>query len=204
MAIAGTLGLLPLWVTTEIEIHRGRSITWLLTKFFPDKKERSKIKVDDVISNVMAALITRCEDNFSRRTVENIVCKVFRRHTKNNSDGLFHDILLPKQNLYSVNQNVVQIMSADGKSIKNSKHPLLHMVPFHGRYISLEELHDQIPNSWPGWEAKVSELGRRFLDGLFDSARGEYPNTKFELDRSIASNQWLSEKFRITEKRMLT
>jgi hypothetical protein len=152
----------------------------------------------------MAALITRCEDNFSRRTVENIVCKVFRRHTKNNSDGLFHDILLPKQNLYSVNQNVVQIMSADGKSIKNSNHPLLHMVPFHGRYISLEELHDQIPNSWPGWEAKVSELGRQFLDGLFDSARGEYPNTKFELDRSIASNQWLSEKFCITEKRMLT
>ncbi len=99
MAIAGTLGLLPLWVTTEIEIHRGPSIIWLLTKTFPDKKERAKIKVEDVILNVMAALTTRCEENLSRRTVENILCKVFRRYTKNNSDKLFHNILLPKQNL---------------------------------------------------------------------------------------------------------
>jgi hypothetical protein len=133
VAIAGTLGLLPLWVTGEIEIHRDHSITWLLTKFFPDKKERLKIMVDNVISNVMAALTTRSEDNFTRRTVENIVCKVFRRYTKTNSDALFHDILLPNQSLYSVNLNEVQIMSADGTSIKNLKHPLLDMMPFQGR-----------------------------------------------------------------------
>jgi hypothetical protein len=204
VAIAGTLGLLPLWVTGEIEIHRDHSITWLLTKFFPDKKERLKIMVDNVISNVMAALTTRSEDNFTRRTVENIVCKVFRRYTKTNSDALFHDILLPNQSLYSVNLNEVQIMSADGTSIKNLKHPLLDMMPFQGRYISLVDLHDQIPKSWPGWDAKVSGLGRLFLDGLFDSARGKYPNTAFEMDHSIASNQWLSEKFRLTEKRMLS
>jgi hypothetical protein len=56
--------------------------------------------------------------------------------------------------------------------------------------------------AWLG--SHVSGLGRRFLDGLFDSARGKYSNTKFEMDHSIASNQWLSEKFRLTEKRMLT
>jgi hypothetical protein len=136
------------------EIHRGHSITWLLTKFFPDKKERLKIKVDDMISNVMAALTKRSEDNFTRRTVKNIVCKVFRRYIKTNSDALFHDILLPDQSLHSVNLNEVRIMSADGISIKNSKHPLLNMVPFQGRYISLVDLHDQIPKSWPGWDAK--------------------------------------------------
>ncbi len=153
------------------EIHRGHSITWLLTKLFPDKKERLKIKVNDVITNVMATLTTRSEDNFTRRTVENIiVCKVFHRYTKTNSDALFHDILLPNQSLYSVNLNEVRIMSTDGISIKNSKHPLLNMVPFQGRYISLVDLHDQIPKSWPGWDAKVSGLGRLFLDGLFDSA----------------------------------
>jgi hypothetical protein len=203
VAIGGTLGLLPLWVTSEIEIHRGCSITWLLTKHFPDKTERAKIKVDDVISNVMAALRTRCGDNLSRRTVENIVCKVFRRYTKNKSDALFSDILLPNQNLYSVNQNHVRLMSADGNSTKNLKHPLLHMVPFHGRYISLEELHQQIPKDWPGWEPKVSGLGRQFLDGLFDSDRGKYPDPKFEMDQSISNNQWLSDKFCTTEIRML-
>jgi hypothetical protein len=37
VAIAGTLGLLPLWVTSEIEIHKGQLMNWLLSKFFPDK-----------------------------------------------------------------------------------------------------------------------------------------------------------------------
>jgi hypothetical protein len=44
VAIAGTLGLLPLWVTSEIEIHEGCSLNWLLTKLFTNKTERSKIK----------------------------------------------------------------------------------------------------------------------------------------------------------------
>jgi hypothetical protein len=66
VAIAGTLGLLPLWVTSEIEIHKGRSMNWLLSKFFPDKNVRSKSKVDDVISNIMAALKTRSDNKYSR------------------------------------------------------------------------------------------------------------------------------------------
>ena len=204
VAIAGTLGVLPLWVTSEIEIHKGRSITWLLTKFFPDKQERTKIKVDDVVANVKAALTTRCDTNFSRRTVENIVCKVFRRYTKNKSDAWFHDILLPQQNLYSVKQKAVQVMSVDGNSTEMLKHPLLHMVPFHGMYISLEELHQQIPNDWPGWEPSLSGLGRHLLDGLFDSARGNYPEPNFEINQPTVNNRWLSDKFCITERRMLT
>jgi hypothetical protein len=126
VAIAGTLGLLPLWVTAEIEVHRGRSITWLLTNLFPEKKERLKIKVDDVISNVMVALTTQCEDNFMRRTVENIACKVFCWYTKNNRDALFQDILLPKQNLYSVNQNEVRVMLADGRMRNLSRTRNIH------------------------------------------------------------------------------
>jgi hypothetical protein len=75
----------------------------------------------------MAALKTRCVGNFSRRTVENIVCKEFRRYTKNQSDALFNNILLPKQNLYWVNQDQVQVMAAHGKYAKKTKHLLLHM-----------------------------------------------------------------------------
>jgi hypothetical protein len=54
VAIARTLEVLPSWVTSDIETHRGRCITWLLTNVFPDKKERSKIKVYNV-PNVMVA-----------------------------------------------------------------------------------------------------------------------------------------------------
>jgi hypothetical protein len=40
ITIAGTLGLLPLWVTSEIEIHKGRPLNWLLTKTCDNKMER--------------------------------------------------------------------------------------------------------------------------------------------------------------------
>jgi hypothetical protein len=107
-AIAGTLGILPLWVTTEIEIDKtGRSFEWLLTKFFDNERERSSIKPDDVISNLLAALKTRFVGDFSRRSVENIVCKVYRRHTKSKTDRRFFDILYPNQNLYSVHANII-------------------------------------------------------------------------------------------------
>jgi hypothetical protein len=58
VAFADILGLLPLWVTSEIEIHKGHSLTWILTKFFPDRMERSKIKVGNITSSIMAALKT--------------------------------------------------------------------------------------------------------------------------------------------------
>jgi hypothetical protein len=116
VAIAGTLGFLPSWVTLEIEINKeGRPLKWLLTKFFGDKTEGKKIKVDDVISNIMAALKTRYETDVTRCSMENIVCKVYRKYTENNSNSLFFNILIPDQNLYSVQGNYVQVTSADGE-----------------------------------------------------------------------------------------
>jgi hypothetical protein len=204
VAIAGTLGLLPLWVTTEIEIHKGRSLNWLLAKFFDDKKERSLIKSDDVISNIMAALKTRYAGEFSRRTVENIVCKVFRRHTKNLSDGLFYDVLIPNQNLYSVHKNQVRIMSADGKSTCKQRAPLLNMIPFGGSYITLKELRTHLPTNWPSWEPSVAGLGRPFLDRLFDLRRDAYPDLPFEVKTKVTKNRWLLDKFGVTETRLLS
>jgi hypothetical protein len=204
-AIAGTLGILPLWVTTEIEIDKtGRSFEWLLTKFFDNERERSSIKPDDVISNLMAALKTRFVGDFSRRSVENIVCKVYRRHTKSKTDRRFFDILFPDQNLYSVHANIIRIMSADGKRTHKRKGPLLNMVPFKGNYISLEELRSHIPASWTGWERSVTGLGRDFTQGLFGRKRDSYPDFPFELhEEGIPKNRWLHEKFAETEARMM-
>ena len=129
VAIAGILGILPLWVTSEIEIRKGHSLQWLLSKCFPDESG-TKIKVDDVILNIMAALKTRNTGDFSRQKVENIVCKVFRRYMKYESDRLFFDILVPDQNLYSVLGNHVQITSANEKEKKKRKGALFQMLPF--------------------------------------------------------------------------
>ena len=204
VAIAGTLGLLPLWVRTEIEIHKGRSLKWLLTKYYPNKSVQSKIKVDDVISNVAATLKTRNTCDFPRRIVENIICKVLRRYMKNNTDELFYDILLPGQNLYSVLPNHVQVVSADGKSIRKTRGALLEMIPFGGSYISVLDLQKRLPNNWPGWELTVSSLGGTFLDGLFDTKRGEYPEFPFGLNEGNSRNCWLAQKFAATEKRLLS
>jgi hypothetical protein len=205
VAIAGTIGLLPLWVTTEVEIHnRSRPMNWLMTKFFDNPKERSQIKADDVIANLTAALKNRYTGNFSRRMVENIICKLFRKYTKNQSDTRFHDILLPEQNLYSVYENLILVMSADGKKTVKTKTALLPMVPFDGSYISLAELHNKIPKDWADWDPQVKGLGRTFLEGLFESRRGEYPKLSFDLNKKIERNHWLSDTFVVTEKRMLS
>ena len=152
----------------------------------------------------MAVLKTRYTGTFSRRMVENLLCKVFRKYTKVQSDTRFHDILLPKQNLYSVYENLILVMSADGKKKLKSKTSLLTMVPFEGSYISLAELHDKIPNDWPDWDPQVKGLGRTFLEGLFESRRGEYPKLPFDLKERTKRNHWLSDTFVDTEKRMLS
>jgi hypothetical protein len=205
VAIAGTLGFLPLWVASEIEINKeGRPLKWLLTKFFEDKTERKKIKVDDVISNIMAALKTRYETDFTRRSVENIVCKVYRRYTENKSDSLFFDILMPDQNLYTVQANYVRVTLADGESKQKIKGSLLSSVPFHGSYVNSKELHSHLPKDWPGCDPKISTLGRGFLEGLFDTRRGVYPELPFEVSKRWTTNSWLSDKFVETERRLLS
>jgi hypothetical protein len=204
VAIAGSLGLLPLWVTTEIEVHKGRAMKWLLEKFFPNEKERKRIKLDDVISNIMGALKTTTGCEFSRRTVENIICKIFRRHTRNRSDGLFWDILVPDQNLYSVQGNAIHVRSSNGELIHKTKGPLLSLVPFRGSYITLQELRAHIPKNWPTWDLTVASLGSAFLEGIFDPRRGEYPEASFELNQRCARNRWLSDKFAATERRLLS
>ncbi len=98
-----------------------------------------------MISNVVAALKSRYPTTeFTKRTGENIICKVYRIHTKNKSDGKLFDILIPYQNIYSVQGNYVRVMSWDGKSNTKLKGSLLSSIPFGGSYISYK---NYFPNS---------------------------------------------------------
>jgi hypothetical protein len=94
-------------------------------------------------------------------------------------------------------------MSWDGTTTHSLKQPLLSSVPFGGTYITMKELHTQLPNTWPGWEPNISGLGREFLDGLFDTRRGSRPEFTLELNPTVTRNTWLMERFISTEKRML-
>jgi hypothetical protein len=124
------------------------------------------------------------------------VCKVFRRHTKNNTGA--------QTALYSVHGKTVQVMSTDDQLQYKTKGPLLSMVPFRGRYISLKELHTHIPKKFEGWEGTVKSLGRPFLEGIFDSTRAEYPKSQFQPSQRCSRNRWLSDKFAATEKRLVS
>ena len=44
--------------------------------------------------------------------VENIVCKVYQKNTKNHINDLFHNLLVPGQNLYTVEQNHVHVRNS--------------------------------------------------------------------------------------------
>jgi hypothetical protein len=204
VAIAGTLGLLPFWVTAEIELHKGRSVNWLLSKFFEDKKQRMKIKVDDVIANIGAALKTRFGGSFPLRMVENIVCKVFRLHTKNKMDELFCDILVAFQNLYTLDRYHVHVTSIGDNVSKTIKGSLLPMIPFRGKYISSAKLQQQLPDDWQGREPKIKNIGGRVLKGLFDKHRGEYPAHPFQLKQTKIKNKWLSNQLVLTKLRLLS
>ncbi len=194
---------------STIELDMGRTMKWLLTRFYPDEKERATIKLEDIISNLMAALTTRNKGFFSRQMVENIICKVFRQQNLKKSDKQYFKVLFPGQNLYLVQQNYVRVMSADGKQTYKAKHPLLEKVLFWGKYITTKELRMRIPESWPGWDPTVNTLGWSFLAGIFDSSRDEYPQTKFDRkcqfdfeDRSTRNIE-LYKSYKFTQARLL-
>jgi hypothetical protein len=56
VAIVGTLGLLPSWVTSKIELHKGHSVNWLLNKLFLDKTKVLKVKVDAIFAKHMHSI----------------------------------------------------------------------------------------------------------------------------------------------------
>jgi hypothetical protein len=151
----------------------------------------------------MAALRTRYASDFTRRLVEIIVCKVYRKHTKNNSDSLFWH-LDTESKIYLVHGKNVWVLSLDGKSEQKMKGVSLSTVPFCGSYISSKELHTHIPKNWPGWEPTASTLGRCFFNGIFDSWQGDYPESPFELSHRCSRNHWLSDNLADTKKRLLS
>jgi hypothetical protein len=95
-------------------------------------------------------------------------------------------------------------MSADGTKMHKMRGALLQMVPFGGAYITVQELQKNILDNWPSWGPTVLSLGRIFLDRLFETQQGDYPDLPFHLNETRTRNCWLSEKFTDTERSLLS
>jgi hypothetical protein len=99
LAISSCLGLLPAWVRDEIEVSpSSRYMKWLAEEYH---LIMSRETADQITESLAIVLQKRFGGYFSKRMVENILCKVYRRRTNNKSDEKFWDLLFPRQMLFS-------------------------------------------------------------------------------------------------------
>jgi hypothetical protein len=98
LGISSCLGLLPAWVRGEIELSpSNRSAKWFLEKFnLPSNIET----VEQITENLRHALSTRYGITVTRRTGENILCKIYRLRTESTSDSSFFDLAFKGQMLF--------------------------------------------------------------------------------------------------------
>ncbi len=98
LGISSCLGLLPSWVRGEIEVSPScRYMKWFLSKFdLPSDADT----VEQIIENLRNALTSRYGVSFTRRTLENILCKVFRMMTESQSDKRYCDLSFKGQMLF--------------------------------------------------------------------------------------------------------
>jgi hypothetical protein len=107
LGIGACLGLLPSWVRDEIEVSgSSRYMKWFLSKFdLPNGADT----LDQITETLRHALSTRYQFPFSRRMVENILCKVYRIATESNSDNRFCDLAFAGQMLFKTESKGLRV-----------------------------------------------------------------------------------------------
>jgi hypothetical protein len=87
LGICLCLGLLPSWVRDKIEVvPSSRFMQWFLLEKF--KLPSNAETIEQITENLRHALSSRYGISFTRRMVENVLCKVFRNGTGSNSRAL--------------------------------------------------------------------------------------------------------------------
>ncbi len=99
LCICSCLGLLPSWVRGEVEVaSSNRYMQWFLSRF---KLPATADSMEQITETVRHALSTRYQIPFSRRKVENVLCKVYRTRSGSHSDKKFCDLVFPGQMLFT-------------------------------------------------------------------------------------------------------
>jgi hypothetical protein len=99
LGICSCLGLLPSWVRGEIEVSpSSRYMQWFSSRF---NLPTSRDSMEQLAETVRHALTKRYQTPFSRRKVENVLCKVYRSRTGSLSDKKFCDLVFPGQMIFT-------------------------------------------------------------------------------------------------------
>jgi hypothetical protein len=113
LGMCSCLGLLPSWVRTEIEVWSGsRYMQWFFGEFNLPTGPDSVDQITDSLRHLLRFLNGT---PFSRRTIENILCKVYRNRTESTSDARFCDLAFRGQMLFSCEGNYLRV-SFDAKT----------------------------------------------------------------------------------------
>jgi hypothetical protein len=140
LGICSVLGLLPSWVRNEIEVSAtSRYMKWFLTKYeIPTGSET----VEQITEALKHLLSLRYQIPFSRRHIENILCKVYRNKTNGASDRRFCDIAFPGQMLFTCEGGGLRIMFPEDSILEDTfvDQYLIAKWPFDNSLLSVEDL----------------------------------------------------------------
>ena len=118
LGICSCLGLLPAWVRGEIEVaSSSRYMQWFLGKF---KLKATVDSMEQITETVRHALSSRYQIPFSRRKVENVLCKVYRTRSGSTSDKKFCDLIFPGQMLFTCEGNRLRVSFPSNDAAKDS------------------------------------------------------------------------------------
>mgnify|MGYP000388264796 CR=1 FL=1 len=119
LGICSCLGLLPTWVRSEIEVSatKSRYIQWFLEYFTlpscPDTLEQ-------IMENLRSTLSSRYGVLFTRRKLENILCKVYRNRTGSTSDQKYYDLAFLGQIFFDCKGDALHILFLSGSEFHNT------------------------------------------------------------------------------------
>ena len=203
IAVFSTLGTYPLWLCSHMDLHRSRAIAWMIDNHVPTSS-RSNIRVEQMFLNIFHALKTRFpEERFTKRIVENIICKVYRKLASgNNSDRLFFDLHFPKQVVFSVDgDKVVGYLEGSGTVVEQGG-SLIPKQLFKGKLTEYKDILNKVTAG--AMENATLESVKNQLSMMENFTNNEW-DTPFPLYSPVArSNRWLDEIFAIVDGELKT
>jgi hypothetical protein len=118
LGICSCLGLLSAWVRGEIEVASlSRYMQWFLGKF---KLKATVDLLEQITETIRHALSSRYQIPFSRRKVENLLCKVHQRQSGSLSDKKFCVLIFPGQMLFTCEGNMLRVSFPSNEAAKDS------------------------------------------------------------------------------------
>jgi hypothetical protein len=182
LAICSCLGLLPAWVRREVEIPpSGRVMKYFIDTF---DLESSPDTVDQIVGSLIYTLGKQWGIVFTRRHLENILCKTFRCCTDSGSDHKFCDLAFFGQMMITTQGDDLSISFDERTGLPDTvvEDYLIKRWAFVNDHLTVEEIIGKLGMSDKGVPTKKESEDWSVPDLLM------YPRSKTTLEFEIDDN----------------